>query len=77
MGYKFGEEWQYNDKNQRTDWPWGSWRADHSSPEPWSFSYLHQGSFVGFNAKPPLQINEDSDQADLRVQAPIDDSRDI
>lgn len=34
-------------------------------------------SFVGFNAKPPVQINKDSDQAHLRVQAPIDDSRDI
>ncbi|XP_016365450.1 uncharacterized protein LOC107706285 [Sinocyclocheilus rhinocerous] len=34
-------------------------------------------NFVGFNAKPPVQINEDSDQADLKVQAPIDDTRDI
>ncbi|XDV27777.1 hypothetical protein PO909_031260 [Leuciscus waleckii] len=31
----------------------------------------------GFNAKPPVQINEDSGQADFKVQAPTDDSRDI
>ncbi|KAK7163430.1 hypothetical protein R3I93_007476 [Phoxinus phoxinus] len=34
-------------------------------------------NFVGFNAKPPVQLNEDSGQADFKVQAPIDDSRDI
>lgn len=34
-------------------------------------------NFVGFNAKPPVQISEDSGQADFKVQAPIDDSRDI
>lgn len=30
-------------------------------------------SFVGFNSKPPVQINEDTDQLDIKVQAPIDD----
>ncbi|XP_059419324.1 uncharacterized protein LOC132154693 isoform X1 [Carassius carassius] len=34
-------------------------------------------NFVGFNAKPPVQVNKDSDQADLKVQAPTDDTRDI
>uniref|UniRef100_A0A8C2GCA7 Cadherin 24, type 2b n=1 Tax=Cyprinus carpio TaxID=7962 RepID=A0A8C2GCA7_CYPCA len=34
-------------------------------------------NFVGFNAKPPVKINEDSDQADLKVQAQTDDTRDI
>ncbi|XP_077088942.1 cadherin 24, type 2b isoform X1 [Siphateles boraxobius] len=32
-------------------------------------------NFVGFNAKPPVQI--DSGQVDFKVQAPIDESRDI
>lgn len=33
--------------------------------------------FVGYNAKPPVQVNEDSDQVDFKVQAPVDDTLEL